>query len=108
MNVGFKLAPVEYVKGDAKDWVVQLKVKGKPVKGGAKVSVKTPLVIVVSDGSLSESFNGTDSFFNEYVNDDVEEDESFMNYQDLEIHDEFIEETTEEKPAEQSVESNFE
>jgi hypothetical protein len=31
-----------------------------------------------------------------------------MNYQDLEIHDEFIEETTEEKPAEQSVESNFE
>lgn len=108
MNVGFKLAPVEYVKGDAKDWVVQLKVKGKPVKGGAKVSVKTPLVIVVSDGSLSESFNGTDSFFNEYVNEDVEEDESFMNYQDLEIHDEFIEETTEDKPAEQSEESNFE
>ena len=91
-NIGFKLAPIEYVKGEAKDWVLQIKSRGKVLKGGDKVSAKSPLVLVVSDGSLMETFTGTDSFFNEYIDTTDVERAGQMDYNDLEIHDEFLEE----------------
>ena len=91
-NIGFKLAPIEYVKGEAKDWVLQIKSRGKVLKGGDKVSAKAPLVLVVSDGSLMETFTGTDSFFNEYIDTTDVERAGQMDYNDLEIHDEFLEE----------------
>ena len=90
-NIGFKLAPIEYVKGEAKDWVLQIKSRGKVLKGGDKVSAKSPLVLVVSDGSLMETFTGTDSFFNEYIDTTDVERAGQMDYNDLEIHDEFLE-----------------
>ena len=91
-NIGFKLEPIEYVKGEAKDWVLQIKSRGKVLKGGDKVSAKSPLVLVVSDGSLMETFTGTDSFFNEYIDTTDVERAGQMDYNDLEIHDEFLEE----------------
>lgn len=94
-SIGFKLAPVEYVKGEAKDWLLQIKANNKVLQGGSKVSAKSPLVLVVSDGSLSETFTGTDSFFNEFVDTTNVSGRTKMDYRDLEINDEFLEEKEE-------------
>lgn len=62
-NLGFRLTPPEYVVGETRDWVLQIKAAGKVVKPGTPVSVKTPLTIVLSDGSTQETYNGSDSIY---------------------------------------------
>lgn len=90
-NIGFKLAPIEYVKGEAKDWVVQLKASGKSLRAGSKLSAKTPLVIVVSDGSFSEIFAGEDSFFEDFSDEEevegMKKNESTRNIEDYDEED---------------------
>ena len=69
-NLGFKLAPPQYVTGDSRDWVLEIKANGKVVQPGTPVSVKTPLTLVVSDGSTEEVYNGNDSLYNEVLTDE--------------------------------------
>ena len=75
-NLGFKLTAPEYVVGDNRDWVIEIKVRGKVVAPGTEVSVKTPLTLVVSDGSTEEVYNGNDSLYNE-VFDELEWDSTY-------------------------------
>lgn len=58
--LGFKLAATEYVIGDP-EWVVGVKVNGKNVPAGTKVSVNSPITLVVGKGGLDEEYNGNDS-----------------------------------------------
>lgn len=58
--LGFKLAATEYVVGDP-EWVVGVKVNGKNVPAGTKVSVNSPITLVVGKGGLDEEYNGNDS-----------------------------------------------
>lgn len=69
-NLGFKLAPPQYVAGESRDWVLEIKANGKVILPGTPVSVKTPLTLVVSDGSTEEVYNGNDSLYNEVLTDE--------------------------------------
>lgn len=51
-SMGFKIGPKEYVKGD-KDWVINVKCRGKIVNAGEKVPAEAPIVLVVGN-SLTE------------------------------------------------------
>lgn len=58
--LGFKLAATEYVQGEP-EWVIGVKVNGKEVKAGDKISVSTPITLVVGAGGLEDEYNGNDS-----------------------------------------------
>lgn len=58
--LGFKLAATEYIQGDP-EWVYGVKVNGKEVKAGEKVSVNSPITLVVGAGGLEDEYNGNDS-----------------------------------------------
>lgn len=71
--LGFKLGTTEYVMGDP-DWVLGVKVHGKNVAAGTKVSTGTPITLVVGAGGLEEEFNGNDSL--DYILNAPSEEES--------------------------------
>ena len=71
-NLGFQLTPPEYVVGETRDWVLQIKAAGKVVKPGTPVSVKTPITIVLSDGTTQETYNGSDSIYYDAFMDEPE------------------------------------
>ncbi len=73
-NVGFTQIRTEQTMGD-KDWVYGIKVGGKTVAAGTRVSVDTPITIVVGDGLNEEVFNGNDSLYYEINGFEEEEDE---------------------------------
>ena len=58
--LGFKLGATEYVQGDA-DWVLDVKVHGRSVAAGTKISVFTPITLVVGAGGIEDEYNGNDS-----------------------------------------------
>lgn len=58
--LGFKLGAPEYVKGDP-DWVVAVKVGGREVQPGTKISISSPITLVVGVGGNEEEYNGNDS-----------------------------------------------
>lgn len=70
LSMGFRLAEPEYIPGE-KDWIYGVKVGGRRIKVGDRVSVEAKLVIVVGDGtrSASDSINfATSSLeFEDYV-----------------------------------------
>lgn len=100
-NLGFRLTPPEYVVGETRDWVLQIKAAGKVVKPGTPVSVKTPLTIVLSDGSTQETYNGSDSIYY---------DAFFMDPEDQTYHEEvgYEEADTEEPLMEEGMENETE
>lgn len=59
-NLGFKLTPPEYITGD-KDWVYGIKVRGRQVNAGDRVSVMQPLTLVLGKGGNEDEFNGNDT-----------------------------------------------
>lgn len=69
--LGFKLGKTEYVMGDP-DWVYGVKVNGKSVAAGTKVSVDSPITLVVGSGGLEDEFNGNDSL--DFITNPVEEE----------------------------------
>lgn len=72
--LGFKLGATEYVLGDP-DWVYGIKVNGKNVMAGTKVSVNSPITLVVGSGGTVDEYNGNDSI--DYIkNAPPEEDEN--------------------------------
>lgn len=58
--LGFRLGPTEYVTGEP-DWVVGVKVGGKNVPAGTKVSAGSLVTLVVGSGGVDEEYNGNDS-----------------------------------------------
>lgn len=58
--IGFTIGKIERVQGDL-DWVYAVKVNGKTVAAGSRVSIETPITLVVGDGLIEEEFNGNDS-----------------------------------------------
>lgn len=58
--LGFKLGATEYVQGDP-EWVYGIKVNGKNVMAGTKVSINSPITLVVGSGGAVEEYNGNDS-----------------------------------------------
>ncbi len=70
--LGFKLAATEYVQGDP-DWVYGIKVNGKNVMAGTRVSVNSPITLVVGSGGSIEEYNGNDSL--DYVKNAPPEEE---------------------------------
>lgn len=58
--LGFKLAATEYVVGDP-EWVYGVKVNGRSVAAGTKVSVTSPITLVVGSGGVTDEYNGNDS-----------------------------------------------
>lgn len=71
--MGFKLGATEYIVGDP-EWVYGIKVNGKNVPAGTKVSITTPITLVVGAGGLEEEYNGNDSL--DYILNVPEEEES--------------------------------
>lgn len=70
--LGFKLGATEYVQGDP-DWVYGIKVNGKNVMAGTRVSVNSPITLVVGSGGSIEEYNGNDSL--DYVKNAPPEEE---------------------------------
>lgn len=58
--LGFKLAKTEYIVGDP-EWVYQVKVGGKVIMPGTRISVNSPITLVVGTGGQEEEYNGNDS-----------------------------------------------
>ena len=58
--LGFKLGPIEYIVGDP-DWVYGVKVNGRNVNAGTRVSVSQPITLVVGEGGMESDYNGNDS-----------------------------------------------
>lgn len=58
--MGFKIGNRKLVPGD-EDLVMQVEVGGRVVKEGARVSVEDPIVLVVGNGDVVETYNGNDS-----------------------------------------------
>lgn len=58
-TLGFKLAATEYVEGDP-EWVIAVKVNGKSVQAGTRISLNFPITLVVGEG-VEDEYNGNDS-----------------------------------------------
>lgn len=58
--MGYKLGEPKRVPGDL-DLVMGVLVGGKDVSTGQRVSVETPIVLVVGNGETNETYNGNDS-----------------------------------------------
>ena len=75
MAMGFKVLEPEYVPGE-KDWVYGIKVRGRSVVTGDRVSIEEPLILLVGDGhrDLMDSVSYVDPVFEpEDEEDDFEE-----------------------------------
>lgn len=59
-TLGFKLGAPEYIEGEA-DWVYAVKVGGRTMSAGARVSVDELVTLVIGNGHAEEEFNGNDS-----------------------------------------------
>ena len=57
-TLGFKLGATEIIIGDP-DY--EVKVNGKTVKAGTRISVDLPITLVVGKGGLEDEYNGNDS-----------------------------------------------
>lgn len=73
--LGFKLGATEYITGDT-DWVYGVKVNGKNVTAGMKVSINSPIVLVVGAGGMDYEYNGNDSL--DYILNDTGADEEII------------------------------
>lgn len=59
-SMGFKIGKRKLVPGD-EDLVMAVEVGGRTVQTGDRVSVEDPIVLVVGNGNVKESYNGNDS-----------------------------------------------
>lgn len=72
-SMGFKYVQIEYKTGD-RDWVLGVKVKGRPAQPGMRVSVTTPITLEIGDGLYDDEFNGNDSLEYETFGDNTGEE----------------------------------
>ena len=60
LAIGFRLGPTEYVDGE-REWVYGVKAGGRVVSAGTRISVDTPIVLVVGNGVTEEEMLFVDS-----------------------------------------------
>lgn len=77
--LGFKCTAPKYTAGD-RNWVYGIQAGGKDCKAGDRVSVDTPITLIVGDGKVYEGYNGNDSLdhalngdMNALSDDDIED-----------------------------------
>lgn len=58
--LGFKLGATEFITGYP-EWVYDVTVNGKSVSKGTRISVNSPIVLVVGAGGVEDEYNGNDS-----------------------------------------------
>ena len=96
LSMGFRLAEPEYIPGE-KDWIYGVKVGGRNIKVGDRVSVEAKLVVVVGDGTRSASdsvnFNTSNLEFEDYV-----EKPEYV-YEEVEVPIDYDEHKEKEAPA---------
>ena len=96
LSMGFRLAEPEYIPGE-KDWIYGVKVGGRSIKVGDRVSVEAKLVVVVGDGTRSASdsvnFNTSNLEFEDYV-----EKPEYV-YEEVEVPIDYDEHKEKEAPA---------
>ena len=73
--MGFKLGPKEYVEGD-KDWVINIKCRGRIVNAGEKIPMEAPLILVVGN-SLTEDEKWIGDSLNTESSDEAEYEYEF-------------------------------
>lgn len=78
--LGFRLGATEYVDGDP-EWVMGVKVNGRNVSAGTKVSITTPVTLVVGAGGMDYEYNGNDSL--DYMINVMGEDDYFLDEDEL-------------------------
>lgn len=61
-SLGFKVGPCERIYGEDKDLVVAMKVGGRRVKAGEKVSKNKMITLVVGAGTLEDTLDVDDSY----------------------------------------------
>lgn len=79
--MGFKVGEAEYIPGE-KDWVYGLKVRGRNVQNGQRVSVNDALIIQVGDGmrDMSDSIIYADPYY--YYDNRRDSTDSYGHYED--------------------------
>lgn len=96
LSMGFRLAEPEYIPGE-KDWIYGVKVGGKRLKTGDRVSVEAKLVVVVGDGTRSAvdsvNFETSSVEFEDYV------DEPEYIYEEVEVPIDYDEHKESSEPA---------
>lgn len=73
--LGFRLGATEYVEGDP-EWVLGVKVNGRNVSAGTKVSITSLVTLVVGAGGMDYEYHGSDSL--DYIINVLEDDEYFL------------------------------
>lgn len=59
-SMGFKIGQRKLVPGD-EDLVMAVEVGGKRVETGQRISIESPIVLIVGNGEVDEKYNGNDS-----------------------------------------------
>lgn len=63
-SMGFKLGPIEYAYGD-KDWVLDVKCRGRHVNVGERISIDDPVTLVVGNNDVEADDYGLDDEWDE-------------------------------------------
>lgn len=72
-SMGFKLGPIEYAYGD-KDWVLDVKCRGRHVSVGERISIDDPVTLVVGNNDVDADDYGIEEEWDD--NEEQEEEET--------------------------------
>ena len=70
-SMGFKLGPIEYAYGD-KDWVLDVKCRGRHVNVGERISIDDPVTLVVGNNDAEADDYGLDDEWDEEEEEELE------------------------------------
>ena len=70
-SMGFKLGPIEYAYGD-KDWVLDVKCRGRHVNVGERISIDDPVTLVVGNNDVEADDYGLDDEWDEEEEEELE------------------------------------
>ena len=70
-SMGFKLGPIEYAYGD-KDWVLDVKCRGRHVNVGERISIDDPVTLVVGNNDIEADDYGLDDEWDEEEEEELE------------------------------------
>ncbi|MBQ0048826.1 MAG: PASTA domain-containing protein [Bacteroidales bacterium] len=82
--LGFKLGPCEYIPGD-KDFVLGVKCRGRNMTNGQRVSVETPLTLVIGNSETEYDENGEI-----YIGDMDSDEDLFEEMEDNNTNEELV------------------
>ena len=76
--MGFQLADPEYIPGE-REWVYGIKCQGRQLASGDRVSIETPLTLLIGNGQYGsdEEINYTEPE-PEYADEELDEEDEFV------------------------------